>query len=89
MKRRSGDNVFGKQESNIGDFRSICVTKAIKILGVYFTYDQVLWKSLMLKLFKIYKRKAALLELEKPNCSWTHTNHKKRLRSRSSCIGLV
>ena len=60
---------------------SISVQKAIQILGVYLTYDQVLWKKLNFEeILKIYKRKVTLLELEKPNGSWTHTNHKKQFK---------
>ena len=47
--------------------KDITIKKAI--LGVYFTHNQFLWKKL-----KIYKREAAVLELEKSNNFGTNSN---------------
>ena len=69
--------------------RSISVKKAVKILGVYFTYDQVLWKKLNFE--EILKSIREKLHF------WNWGNLTvlgriqiiKHLRSRSSCIGLA
>ena len=54
--------------------KDIAIKRAAKILGVYFTYNQFLWKKFNFEETLIYKRKAAVLELEETNNFGTNSD---------------